>query len=803
MQRYIGRHSIEEPEKVNIPKKQSGDNTVLLLKNIGYLCLENWMWFVISLVICVGIGYYYLKSTPPVFQRSVSILIKTEKSPEETIFGEMAVDNVPSNLANEMELMRTGTIAYEIAHRLQLQVEQSVKGKLHDIVLYGQDSPVKISFVDLPEDQTAFFELDLDSKGKLKLSNFRKNGSSLKEKVEGSLGDTLNTPVGKIFIESTIEGKIKPIDDLQVNHFNIASAAKRVESGIGTRLRKGTTIIDLTYNDVSPSRAEDILNTLVGVYNENWIKDRNLKTSNTDKFIKERLAFIEDELGDVEQSISQWKSENLMLDVNAAGSLAQSQATQAESEIQNLNYQLFMSKNIRDYLVDGKHEGQLLPSNSGITNSNIETLIGEYNNLMLKRNSHLANSSLQNPLVVDLDENLATLRGQILQSLDYELSMIQSKLGQVRGRMGSAVSKIASNPRKAQQLLSVERQQKVKEELYLFLLQRREENELSQAFGAYNNQFIEAPRGTNVPVSPIASKVMLYSVAIGLLLPALIIGGGEFLNTKVRGRKDIESLSAPYAGDIPQYAVEKKISRFNKTKKSEQEMPVVLVKEKNRNFINEAFRVIRTNLEFMLGFNKSHNVVMITSINPSSGKTFISANLSTAFAIRDKKVILVDLDLRKGSLSEYVNSPKSGVSNYLSGQESNYRNLIIKLGRVDVLPCGSLPPNPAELLFSERFRTMMEELKSQYDYVFLDCPPVEVVADASIISPYAELTLFVIRVNHMEKDMLQEVEQWYHDKKYGNLAVILNGIERTKSRYGYHKYGYHYGSYGYGYGKEK
>lgn len=210
--------------------------------------------------------------------------------------------------------------------------------------------------------------------------------------------------------------------------------------------------------------------------------------------------------------------------------------------------------------------------------------------------------------------------------------------------------------------------------------------------------------------------------------------------------------------------------------------------------MNEAFRVVRTNLEFILGFNDNHHrIIMQTSINPGSGKTFITANLAVAMGIKNKKVLAVDLDLRKATLSEYVKSPHRGISNYLSGQEDDYKKLIVSQNGIDFLPCGTLPPNPSELLFSPRFRQMMEELREVYDYVFIDCPPVEVVADAAIISHYADLTLFIIRAKMLDRSFLADIERWYNEKKYKNLSVILNATETLSGYYGYHKYGYYYG----------
>lgn len=397
------------------------------------------------------------------------------------------------------------------------------------------------------------------------------------------------------------------------------------------------------------------------------------------------------------------------------------------------------------------------------------------------------------------------MKNTIINSLDNELTMLNAHQRTVRASHGQATARIAANPEQAKYLLSVERQQKVKESLYLFLLQKREENELSQAFTAYNTRLIEAPHTDDVPTTPNSRNIYLAAVFLALLIPGTVIIAKENLNTAVRGRKDLESLNVPFVGEIPQH---KSKHKSKKDKKNAPNLSTeVVVVEKSRNVMNEAFRVVRTNLEFVLGFDNNHKVIMLTSMNPGSGKTFITANLSSALGIKNKKVLAIDLDLRKGSLSEYVGKPSQGLSNYLSGQTLDYGSLIVPLGTIDVLPCGTIPPNPTELLFSPRFKTMIDEVKQRYDYVFLDCPPAEIVADASIISRYVDMTLFIIRAGLMDRSFLSDIEKWYDEKKFTNLSIILNGTSEGFSHYGYHKYGYrygyHYGSYGYGYGYGK
>ena len=794
MERYIGRNGDSVPES-RPNRLVAAKNPAVMVKEIAWLCLRHWWWFVLALGLTLGYAVLKIKTTIPIYSRTVSIMIKPEdQSGDMAALAELGINKVSTNITNEIQSLKSGPVITEVVKRLSLETEYLKDGPFHKDVVYGIDLPVAVSFIDIYDNESASFRLKLDADGAVVMSQWKRNGQEFEgETVSSRLNDTVQTPAGRITVQPSLSYRNGAVCDLDVRRSNRHGVIASVQGRIIPNLRdRNASIIDINFHDTSISRAEDVLNTLVSVYNENWVRERNQKTFNTNNFIKERLALIEQELGDVEQEISDWKSQNLILDVASTGGVAMGEAAGAEQELRELENQIYMTRFVRNYLTDGQHDNQLLPTNLAMTNPSISVQIAEYNRLLLQRNNHLANSSLQNPLVMDMDEQLANLRNMIIQALDYEMTVLQTKQGNMQSVHRKAVAKVAANPQQSLHLLSVERQQKVKEQLYLFLLQKREENELSQTFAAYNTQLMEPPHGSDVPTSPVPKSILLMAFILGIAIPGGIIALREILNTKVRGRKDLECMTLPYVGEIPQAEGKKKL--FGKAVKIS---PQVLVMEKNRNIMNEAFRVVRTNLEFMLGFDSPHRVIMLTSLNPGSGKTFITANLSKALAIKDKKVLAIDLDLRKGSLSEYVGNPRQGVSNWLSGQENDYRKLIVKLGPVDVLPCGKIPPNPTELLFVPRFGQMIEEVRAEYDYVFIDCPPVEIVADAAIINRYADLTLFVVRAGVLEREALPEVEQWYTEKKYNNLCMILNGVTEMMGRYGYHKYGYHYG-----YGKE-
>lgn len=547
------------------------------------------------------------------------------------------------------------------------------------------------------------------------------------------------------------------------------------------------TIINLSIDDASVQKAEDILNTLIEVYNEKWIQDKNQIAVSTSRFIGERLGVIENELGHVDENISNYKSEHLLPDVQAASSLYMSQSAENKKEIQTLTNQLATAQFIRHEL-GGKEMNQPLPTNSGIANVNIESQIGEYNKMVLDRNRLIANSSEKNPLVKDLGNSMQSMKRTILQSVDNLIVSLNTQIRSIRQQEATTTQQLASNPSQAKYLLSVERQQKVKEELYLYLLQKREENELSQAFTAYNTRMITAPRGSALPTAPNKKNILLVALALGLLVPAVIIFMQENMNTKVRGKKDLENLSVPYLGEIPLYF-------RNKKKKNKFSEYAIVVEEGNRNIINEAFRVLRSNVDFMKSKNTEQKVFIETSFNPGSGKSFLSMNIAMSFAIKGKKVLVIDGDLRHGTISAYVGSPKKGLSDYLGNKEVVWNELLVidkKYPNLHIIPVGTIPPNPTELLEDGSLATLMQDLRDEYDYIFIDCPPIDIVADTQIIEQYADRTLFVVRAGLLDRSLLPELESIYQEKRFKNLSVILNGTESTGGRYGY-RYGYHNG----------
>lgn len=782
--------------------KPAGNDDFLRIQDLFILCLAKWYWFVISLAILLGAATIYLLKTPPVYTRSASLLIKEDGksgSGNEAagVLGDIDIFRTSTNINNEMLSIQSPAVMYEVVRRLHLDVNYTTDGRFYDPVIYGSDNPYEVSFFDLGDAESASFTLRPDKDGQVKLTDFTRNGEEADGDAVTALNDTVQTPVGRLLV-SARPGSTAAQQTVFVSRISMQDATADYSSRLSVALNdEKSTVVNLTLQDVCTQRAEDVLNTLISVYNENWVKDKNQIAVSTSMFINERLGVIERELGNVDEDISSYKSENLLPDVQAAASMYMAESSETNAKIQTLNTQLSMTRYVRSYLTGASSRNQLLPANSGIENSGIEKQIAEYNTLQLRRNDLVANSSETNPLVVDMDHSLHALRDAIIRTLDNYVTTLNTQLRALQQSARQTTARIAANPSQGKYLLSVERQQKVKESLYLFLLQKREENELSQAFTAYNTRVIMPPSGSMVPTAPAKKNILLIAFVIGLIVPVAVIFLRESMNTRIRGRKDLDALTLPFVGEIPQAATKKK---GTSDKKSTENNPIV-VHEGSRDIINEAFRVLRTNLEFMTDKEQHSNVIVVTSFNPGSGKSFLAMNIAVSLAIKQKKVLVIDGDMRHGSTSAYIGSPQTGLSNYLSGHVNNLKDIIVTDARhanLQFLPVGTIPPNPTELLFSDRLKQLIDTVRSQYDYIFIDCPPIEMVADTQIIEQLADRTLFVVRTGLLERSMLPELQRIYDEKKYKNMALILNGTVGSGGHYGY-RYGYRYG-YHYGYG---
>jgi len=781
----------------------------LRVKELFYLCLAKWRWFVASVVLSLGLAALYILSTPPVYTRSAFLMVKEDTkgkaigSDVASMFADLGLTQANANVNNELLAMRMPSVMKEVVGRLNLDLDYRISGFMHKKTLYGEELPVKVSLLELNDAESASFALQLLPGGKVELDEFESSERDVaSDLVAGVLNDTLSTPLGRMLLTPTASYSVtEEYPLIYLSRTNLYDCVDGCIEKLKAELSsEDATVIELSYKDVSVARAEEVLSTVIAVYNEEWMKDKNQITVSTSQFISERLDALEKELDDVDSDISSYKSENLLPDVERASELFMEQAQENNNKLVALSTQIAIAGYIRNHLTDRKKREQLLPVNLGLENTDIDEQIMEYNALQLKRNNLINNSSEHNPLIADLNQSLSSMRSAIVSSIDNHVLSLSTQRKELLSSERQTSERIAASPQQNKYLQSVGRQQKVKEALYLFMLQKREENELSQAFTPYNTRLLTPPSGNLKPVAPATKKILAVAFLLGLLLPAVVICLRENMDTTVRGRKDLEKLAVPFVGEIPLDTSGKKKHLLGKQDNNERR---IVVKEGSRNVLNEAFRVLRTNLEFMSG--EQPEVILLTSFNPGSGKTFLTMNIAASLAIKGKKVLVIDGDLRHGSLSSYIGSPESGLSDYLAKRTDNLQGIIHSVAAeyagLDIIPVGTIPPNPTELLFGERMKHLITEIRAGYDYIFIDCPPVDIVADTQILEKLTDRTLFVVRSGLQERSMLAQLDQAYKKGKFKNMSVILNGTTVEKHRYGY-RYGYYYG-YGYGYGKEQ
>lgn len=790
------------------PVTQQTEETTeeISIRDILISCASHWRWYVATVVIALAVAVLYIKKTQPVYKRDASIMV-LERNDKPTVLNQLLNDYVDfgffadnTNVNNVIAAIKSPDVMSEVVDRLGLDVSYTTRGTFYDKTLYGKTLPVKVVFRDIPKDETASLHIRLKKDGSIKMSEFVKNGKPQNSyDLTCHVGQTVNTPLGRLTIERQphYPSAVADNDEIDVRRSDNASATGRFLGGLSVEIGdKKSTILDLSYNDVSGKRAEDILSAVIDIYNKVWMKNRNEVSAGATKFLDERLAIIERELDNVDNDISRYKSKNLLPDVEKAYSLSMERADKNSAILLDLNTKLSVAGYIRDYITNRANTNQLLPANMGLDDGKTDGLIDKYNALQLERNSLMANGGKNNPLVKDIDKALNQLRRSVISSINNMIVSLSTRIGHIQNDEQKTNTDISTNPTQAKELLAVERQQKVKEALYLFLLQKREENQLSQSFTADNTQIVKSPTGSNVPLKPKKGMIMLIALVIGLALPTGVIYLMETTNNKVRGRKDIEdNLTAPFVGEIP--LVEEERKGLSALKPAQEKAYGIVVEHGNHNLINEAFRIVRTNIEFLTPQGNGASVQMLTSYNSGSGKTFLAMNIATSLAIKDKRVLVIDGDLRTAGLSRYIGNPKLGLSNYLGRHTDDIDSIICHYETctgLDIMPSGVVPPNPAELLASDRLPRLLAEMKKRYDYIFVDCPPIDAVADTSIISHYAERTLFVVRAGKLERAMLADLEKLYRSGRLNNLSVILNGTRNAGTPYAY-RYGY---SYGYG-----
>ena len=784
------------------------DETSIQLIDLWHMFWDHKWWYVVSVIVCLLLGALYLYRTPEVYNRSAKVII--DESDQDATMRNLGVASANmmrlrsfNSVENEMVALSSPDLMQVVAERLNLQTRYVEKQFLRDVELYT-NTPVTMHLAGNNPQGGFLLTLSPLGDGKVALSEFQIRDEKIKTQVVGSFGDTLQTPVGALVILENIQNDSEFVNDIRVSWANSMATAKAYCNKLSISLAsKESSVIVLSMNDTYPARSSSIISSLLDVYNEVWIANKNRSAINTTEFINERLVVIEHDLAAVEETLKKYKSSNNLTDIKAVAQTYLEESSHYATKAFEVNNQISIAKFIKDYLNDPVNSMSLIPSNLGLTNGSVESQIKEYNEIVLQRDRLLTGSGENNPLINDLNTSLASIRSAILRSVENLIATLDLQLAKIESQEQQILARMSSSSGQELQLLSIERQQQITQNLYKFLLEKREENELAALINVGNTRVIMNPNGSSYPVAPNKMMILFAALVLGFGIPFAFYFLRRMLDNTVKTKADLGRLAVPFLAEIPRNVrKEDRFKKFNPFPEArDNSMTKIIVEQGSRDMMNEAYRVLRTNLDLMIGKNAGSTVLMFTSFNPAAGKTYTVMNIAASMALKGAKVALVDLDLRKASLSKALGVEHSGVAAFLNGKTTDFRpNLDEIQPGLFVLPVGTLPPNPTELLLSDNFQNMIQQMRSQFDYVFLDCPPIDLVADSSIITEAVDMTVFVMRAGQMDKRILPVIDDLYKSKKYKHMTMILNCVDIQYKKYGYGRSGY---GYGYGYSNEE
>ena len=768
---------------------------MLSLRDILDIFIYQWKWFVLSIILCLGLGYLYLMTKPNIYKRSAVMLVKDDSNTGGAARSRGGTDALMqlngvmmgSSVKNEVYILQSHQIMMEVVRELKLDVNYIYRHRLQTVRLYDV-KPFTAQF-DSAEVRRPFSFKVAISGNKAHITDITTAGGKMDFDKFVQFGQKVKTPVGSFTLVPE-EHYLKRFDgeEITVSRTTIDAAANTYGAPLQTgELDKESTLVGITYTDNNVHRAEDIINAVLEAYKRSIIIDKNRIAESTASFITERISIISKDLSKVEGQMASFKQANRLVDVKGDANQYLQQSSAARQRTIQLESQVSVVQYLLDDLRINSGTNKLIPSLGGLTDAGIQAQIAKFNDQMLLRNRLLEGAGESNTQILQLDQNLSQMRTTIIASTQAYLASLNLQLQRARQEESGLSSNIASVPQKEKELIDISRQQSIKETLYTYLLNKREETALQLAITEANIRIIEMPFGSNIPISPRKKVVMLVALLIGIIVPFAFFHIRNLLNMTVRGRKDVEDYTTiPILGEVPH--------RKEGIKDSE-----IIVGDQKTDAINEAFRMLR----FSLGFiRKDARVIMFTSTTPGEGKTFISRNFAVTLGMTGKKTILVDTDIRKRTQSKLSgNIHKDGLTSYLRGDTDDIDRLIIRECpeyNVDMLPAGIVPPNPSELLMSDRLEKLIEALKERYEYIVIDNVPAQVVADAGIVNRVADVTLYIVREGHIDRRFLPELERLYRENKFNHLCVIINDAKIQQKRYGYGNYGY--GRYGYGYG---
>ncbi|MEX0997853.1 MAG: polysaccharide biosynthesis tyrosine autokinase [Flavobacteriaceae bacterium] len=755
--------------------------------------LRHWPWFIITVLITLTVAYLYLRYSTPFYQSTTSIIIKDSKgrgaASELAAFEDIGlISGMNTNsIENEIEILRSRRLLRNVVDELNLNIRYFREGKIKTSELF-LNLPFKVKILEesneatFPNYQLQFKILSPDT------FQFVDEGNNLS--INAGFGDKIELPYGAITVIPNPEAlqSLKKDDSysIQVQVSNPENIVSYYRQAIQVNpVVKNSSVIQLTLNDPVKDKAEAILNELVVQYNKDAIEDRNMVATNTAQFIEERLQIITKELDSVETDKVIFKQENNLTDIESEAQLFLESASELNKRQLELTTQKTLVENIISYLTEDDLTA-LLPSNMGISEEGLQGLIQNYNQLVLERNKLLRSSTEQNPVVVNLANQIDQLKGNVLRSLNNVKSSLDTSLRDLRRQEGVFDSKITQVPDTEKEFRNIVRQQNIKEALYLFLLQKREETSLSLAVTAPKAKIVDHAHSSSSPVSPKPNIILLAALLLGLLIPFLIIYLNQLLYNKVSNRKDVERVAPNISliGEIPKLA------------RGEEE----LIQKNDTSVLAESFRILRTNLQYLFAnkdLAEKSKTIFVTSTVKGEGKTFISVNLALTLSNVGKKVILVGADIRNPQLHRFIQDTNTmrGVTDFLVQPELTLDELIHKSHfntHLDILFSGNIPPNPAELLLNDRVAVLFENLKQHYDYIIVDTAPSMLVTDTLLINKFADVTLYVIRADYTERRLLEFPVDCVEDEKLKAVSFILNNVRMANFGYG-NKYGYAYG----------
>ncbi len=801
---------MEEIKNQETAKSQEQEQTSSLnFETIYRNVLLNWYWYLLSIIIFLGCAFIYLRYKTPTFQATAKMLIKDDET-QSSNYGRRNFSNAnattlgliasSNGIENEVEILQSHTLAEQVVRDMKLYVEYKHKGRVKDQIVY-KEQPVTVDVDSTHLDK-------LNSPISLVITRtgdaYHVTGSYMvpidEQTSEGpfSIDRTLTilpaqiaTRAGVITFTQNEGKKMKDGEVEKVMIMSPRSASYKFAGELSVeQTSKQTTIAQLTLVDAIPKRANDYLSQLVLAYNQQANDDKNEIAVRTEKFINSRLEKINNELGQTEGQLENYKKRNKLVELKVNSTTSVTNQNQAEQKLRDMETQVELLNSIRDFMNERGNRYQVIPSNVGLEDQSSTTLINKYNELVLERNRLLRSASPNSPVVEPITDQINDLNRNIKQAIGQSLRALKIQRNALASQSTKYNNEVAETPAQERVLTQIGRQQEVKSELYIMLLQKREENSISLAATADKGKLIDTPI-FNGQVSPKPKLIYLIGLLIGIAIPSIILYLLNFFRYKIEGHDDVASLTKlPIIADV---AV---ASNTAKTKAD------IVVHENTNNQMEEIFRSMRTNLQFMLG--DGEKTIMFTSSTSGEGKTFTCANLAVSFALLGKKVIMVGLDIRKPRIAELfeINDHHHGITPLLIKEnptEEDVRSQILPSGvnkNLDLLMAGPIPPNPAELMTRKSLDIIFEHLKNDYDYILIDTAPVGLVTDTLQIGRVANATVYMCRADYTPRVSFDMINGLSEEKKLPNMCIVINGIDISKKKYGYY-YGYgRYGKYG-------